>query len=100
MYKSGSLPVVLTEAQVAECVVDAKAGLELEVDLIAQVVRRSNGQEYGFEVEPFRKHCLVNGLDDISLTLAHEAKIDAFEKNRSLNRPWLNGIGYGGKIPL
>lgn len=100
MYKNGSLPVVLSEASIAELAVDAKAGLELEIDLPNQVVRRSNGQEYPFEVEEFRKHCLINGLDDISLTLAHEDKIDAFEKKRSETRPWLDGIGYRGKIPL
>lgn len=100
MYKNGSLPVVLSEEEIAVLLVDAKAGLELEIDLPNQVVRRMNGEEFKFEVEEFRKYCLVNGLDDISLTLKHDAAITAFEKGRSVNRPWLDGIGYAGKIPL
>lgn len=100
MYKNGSLPVVLRESEIAKLIEDAKAGLELEVDLPNQVVRRSNGEELSFPVEEFRKHCLVNGLDDISLTLAHDEEITAFEKRRSSVWPWLDGIGYRGKIPL
>lgn len=98
MYKNGSLPVVLPEDQIAELLEDAKAGLELEVDLPAQVIRRGNGKSYAFNVEPFRKHCLVNGLDDIGLTLAHEDEILSFEQQRSKQTPWLDGIGYKGKI--
>lgn len=100
MYKNGSLPVVLPESDISILIEDAKAGLELEIDLPNQVVRRSNGQEFAFPCESFRKHCLINGLDDISLTLAHEAEITAFEKRRSEIRPWLDGIAYNGKIPL
>ena len=100
MYKNGSLPVVLSEAAIVPLIADAKAGLEIEIDLPAQVVRRSNGEEIAFEVEEFRKHCLVNGLDDISLTLEHESKIVAFEARRTKDFPWLDGIGYRGKIPL
>lgn len=100
MYKNGSLPVVLPESEIAKLISDAKAGLELEVDLPNQVVRRSNGEELPFPVEEFRKHCLVNGLDDISLTLAHDEEITAFEQKRSTVWPWLDGIGYRGKIPL
>ena len=100
MYKNGSLPVVLSEAAIVPLIADAKAGLEIEIDLPAQVVRRSNGEEIAFEVEEFRKHCLVNGLDDISLTLEHESEIVAFEARRTKDFPWLDGIGYRGKIPL
>lgn len=100
MYKNGSLPVVVSEAKIVDLLADARAGLELEIDLPAQVVRRSNGETIAFEVESFRKHCLVNGLDDISLTLVHESKISAFEQRRTQDFPWLDGIGYRGKIPL
>ncbi|KAI5480170.1 hypothetical protein MNV49_001496 [Pseudohyphozyma bogoriensis] len=99
-YKNGNLPVVLSEAEIAKLLPDAKAGLEIEVDLPNQVVRRTNGEEFHFDVDPFRKHCLINGLDDIGLTLAHDAEITAFEKKRTANWPWLDGIGYRGKIPL
>lgn len=99
-YKNGNLPVVLSEEEIAKLLTDAKAGLELEIDLPNQVVRRSNGEEFHFEVESFRKHCMVNGLDDIGLTLKHDAEITAFEQKRSESWPWLDGIGYKGKIPL
>ena len=63
-------------------------------------MRRTNGVEYSFQVDEFRKHCLINGLDDIGLTLKHDAEITAFEKVRTEKFPWLDGIGYRGKIPL
>lgn len=100
MYKNGSLPVVLSEEQIAVLLIDAKAGLELEIDLPNQVVRRPNGETFAFEVEAFRKYCLINGFDDISLTLKFDKEISEFEKVRSINRPWLDGIGFAGKIPL
>ncbi|KAM0752437.1 hypothetical protein T439DRAFT_342591 [Meredithblackwellia eburnea MCA 4105] len=99
-YKNSLLPVILSEEEIAILLVDAKAGLELEIDLPKQVVRRSNGEEFAFNVDPFRKDCLINGLDDIGLTLKHDADITAFEKVRSEKFPWLDGIGYKGKIPL
>lgn len=94
MYKNGSLPVVLPEEQIAVLIEDAKAGKELAVDLPKQVVRRANGDEFAFEVDSFRKHCLVNGLDEISLTLEHEAEIRAYEQKRSDLWPWLDGKQY------
>ncbi|GAA5903979.1 hypothetical protein JCM6882_003792 [Rhodosporidiobolus microsporus] len=94
MYKNGSLPVVLPEEQIAVLIEDAKAGLELAVDLPKQVVRRSNGDEFPFQVDAFRKHCLVNGLDEISLTLEHEAEIAAYEQKRSQAWPWLDGAAF------
>ncbi|ORY86728.1 aconitase family-domain-containing protein [Leucosporidium creatinivorum] len=100
MYKNGSLPVVLSEEIIAKLLEDAHACIPIEVDLPNQVVRRSNGEEYSFQVDEFRKHCLINGLDEISLTLEHEKEIAAFEERRSREWPWLDGIGYRGKIPL
>ncbi|BGP24981.1 isopropylmalate isomerase [Rhodotorula toruloides] len=99
MYKNGSLPVVLPEEQIAVLIEDAKAGKSLAVDLPKQVVRRPNGDEYPFEVDQFRKHCLVNGLDEISLTLQHEDSISQYETKRSELWPWLDGKAYrAGKI--
>ncbi|GAA5854202.1 hypothetical protein JCM8547_001733 [Rhodosporidiobolus lusitaniae] len=97
MYKNGSLPVVLPEDQIALLLEDAHAGKDLAVDLPNQVVRRPNGQEFPFEVDPFRKHCLVNGLDEISLTLEKEAEIAAYEKKRSELWPWLDGAAFRAK---
>jgi 3-isopropylmalate dehydratase len=114
-FKNGMLPVILAQEQIDKLMEDAKAGNEIEVDLPAQVVRRPNGEEIPFEVESFRKHCLVEGLDDINLTLVHEDQILSFEEKRSQTWPWLDGaslpgcgcssrvrvgIGYRGKIPI
>lgn len=99
MYKNGSLPVVLPEEQIAVLIEDAKAEKPLAVDLPKQVVRRSNGEEFSFDVDQSRKHYLVNGLDEISLTLQREADITAYEKKRSEMCPWLDGKQYrSGKI--
>jgi 3-isopropylmalate dehydratase len=99
--QNGMLPVVLSPEECEMLAEDAKAGLELEVDLEKEEVRRSNGQpSIKFTTEPFRRHCLLNGLDDISLTLLKEADIEAFEDRRSKTWPWLDGLGYtsGGKL--
>ncbi len=64
-------------------------GYKLTVDLPAQVVHRPDGRALAFDIEPFRKHCLVNGLDDIGLTLQHADKIRAFEAERLARHPWL-----------
>jgi 3-isopropylmalate dehydratase len=73
---------------------DADAGGELEVDLEKQVVVRPDGAEIAFDVDPFRKNCLLNGLDDIGLTLQKKDKIATFEESRSVSYPWLDGAGY------
>jgi 3-isopropylmalate/(R)-2-methylmalate dehydratase small subunit len=90
-YKNGLLPVVLPESQVARLFDDALAfpGYQLTIDLPRQVVVRADGSEVLFEVEPFRKYCLVNGFDDIGLTLRHADKIKAFEAERLARMPWL-----------
>ncbi|CAH0043157.1 unnamed protein product [Clonostachys solani] len=95
LYKNGMLPVVLDAESLERAAVEARAGRELEIDLGAQVVRTADGQEIGkFDVEPFKKHCLINGLDDIGLTSQLENKIRDFEKRRTQNTPWLDGSGY------
>ena len=90
-YKNGLLPVVLPETQVAKLFDDALAfpGYQLTIDLPRQVVVRADGSEVPFEVERFRKYCLVNGFDDIGLTLRHADKILAFEAERMARMPWL-----------
>jgi 3-isopropylmalate dehydratase small subunit len=93
-FKNGMLPIRLPEAQVRELMADADAGGELEVDLEKQVVVRPDGTEIAFDVDPFRKNCLLNGLDDIGLTLQKKDKIATFEESRSVSYPWLDGAGY------
>jgi len=98
MYKNGSLPVVIPEDKIALLLEDAKSGQEIAVDLPNQVVRRTNGDEYSFEVDAFRKHCLVNGLDEISLTLEKEKDILKYEQKRTAVWPWFDGKAYKGKV--
>lgn len=89
------LPLVLGKEALEAVAVEARAGREIEVDLPAQVVRSATGEELGkFEAESFRKHCLVNGLDDIGLTAQMDDKIRDFERRRTQNTPWLDGSGY------
>ena len=90
-FKNGLLPIVLPDAQVAALFDEALAfpGYTLKVDLERQVIVKPQGNDIGFEVEPFRKYCLLNGLDDIGLTLRHSEKIKAFEAERLATKPWL-----------
>ncbi len=92
-FKNGILPIVLPAAEVETLMGDARdpSTANLTVDLPAQQVRRQNGEAFGFEIEPFRKHCLLNGLDDIGLTLQEEAAISAFEAGQRERMPWLHG---------
>ncbi|KAF2196319.1 3-isopropylmalate dehydratase [Delitschia confertaspora ATCC 74209] len=95
-FKNGMLPIRLPQGPELDAVAaEAKSGREVEVDLPNQVIRSADGKELAkFEVEPFRKHCLVNGLDDIGLTMASEDKIQSFEIRRTREWPWLDGTGY------
>ena len=95
-FKNAMLPIVLDEPTVRTLMEDAKAKKELEVDLPNQFIIRSNGEKIKFDVDPFRKHCLVNGLDDIGLTMQQEDAISTFEQKRTELYPWLNGAGYSG----
>ncbi|MCF1707686.1 3-isopropylmalate dehydratase small subunit [Tabrizicola sp. J26] len=90
-FKNGILPIVLPQDQVAVLMEDAKKGANarITVDLEAQTVTSSDGQSFHFDVDPFRKHCLLNGLDDIGLTLEKAASIDAYEKTAATVRPWV-----------
>jgi len=90
-FKNGILPIILPQEQVDILMEDAKKGSNavLTVDLESQTISRPDGQKIAFDVEPFRKHCLLNGLDDIGLTLQKQSKIDSFESSRKLSQPWL-----------
>jgi len=90
-FKNGILPIVLPEPQVDRLFNEVAAfpGYELTIDLARQVVVMPQGNELPFEVQAFRKYCLLNGLDDIGLTLRHKDKIAAFEAARLAIKPWL-----------
>ena len=90
-FKNGLLPIVLPEAVVAQLFDEVLAfpGYQLTIDLERQMVVRPQGEEIAFEVQAFRKYCLLNGLDDIGLTLRHAEKIKAFEAERLATKPWL-----------
>ena len=92
-FKNGLLPIVLTAAQVNELFAEADAteGYQLTIDLAAQTVTRPDGVQYAFEIDAFRKHCLLNGLDDIGLTLQDAEQIRAFEQDYKKANPWLFG---------
>ena len=84
---------------------EARANRDIEVDLPNQLIKNAAGETIcSFDVEEFRKHCLVNGLDDIGLTMQQEDKIAEFERSMTQNTPWLDGTGYlkrpgqGGKL--
>ena len=91
-FKNGLLPIVLPDAQVSQLFAEALAfpGYTLTVDLERQVIVRAQGEEIAFNVEVFRKYCLVNGFDDIGLTLRQSDKIKSFEAERLATKPWLN----------
>ncbi len=90
-FKNGILPIVLPPAEIEAIFqqTEATPGYRLRVDLPAQTVTRPDGQAIGFAVDAFRKECLVNGWDDIGLTLRHADKIKAFEADRRIQQPWL-----------
>ena len=90
-FKNGLLPIVLSETQVSQLFNEAAAfpGYALTIDLERQVVVKPDGEELPFEVQAFRKYCLLNGFDDIGLTLRQADKIKAFEAERLVQKPWL-----------
>jgi len=90
-FKNGLLPIILSEDEVDQlfAAVAAAPGMSLTVDLLNQKVVSPNGAQYSFEVDGFRKHCLLNGLDDIGLTLEHADEIRAYEAKRRQQAPWL-----------
>ena len=90
-FKNGLLPIVLSQAQVGQLFDEALAfpGYQLTIDLERQVVIKPQGEEFAFEVQAFKKFCLLGGYDDIGLTLRQSDKIKAFEAERLATKPWL-----------
>ena len=90
-FKNGILPIKVTAEQRDALMADAAdaENPELSVDLVTQTISRPNGATINFDVEPFRKQCLLDGLDDIGLTLEKGREIDSFEAGRDADRPWL-----------
>ena len=94
-FKDGLLPIVLTDDEVEHLFQRALAGdgFTLQIDLEAQTVSADDGSRFSFEVDPFRKYCLLEGLDDIGLTLQHGDDIRAYEARRKVEAPWLFAAG-------
>jgi len=92
-FKNGLLPIVLSELEVDRLFkeVEASPGYKLHIDLNRQVITAGDERQLKFDIEPFRKHCLLNGLDDISLTLRYAEQIRAFEAEHLKRHPWLAG---------
>lgn len=90
-FKNAILPIVLAEDIVSQLFADmyAQEGFELTVDLPSQKVMTSDGRSFAFDVDDFRKHCLLNGLDDIGLTLQDADKIKHYEDQKRIDQPWL-----------
>lgn len=95
-FKNGMLPLRVTDENALKQIFEeAKAGREIEVDLASNTVKDASGKELAsFEVDDFRRHCLLNGLDEIGLTMQDDAKISKFERRRTEDTPWLDGSGY------
>ena len=90
-FKNGILPIVLPPEEVDVLMKDAEKGsnARISIDLETQTVTSSEGVAFNFKVDPFRKHCLMNGLDDIDLTLEKQASIQNFEQLAAVSRPWV-----------
>ncbi len=90
-FKNGILPIIVKPEELDELMDDAERGANatLTIDLEAQEIRGPDGGVIRFEIDPFRKHCLINGLDDIGLTMEKAAAIDSFEAETGAKRPWL-----------
>ena len=92
------LPITLPQEQVDLVMEQAEQGNSVTIDLPLQLIKFTNGTEIPFEINPFRKECLVKGLDDIGQTLQKLTLIEEFEAKRTNVWPWLDGARYGGKI--
>ena len=90
-FKNGILPITVSADERDALMADAAdvENPELSIDLVTQTIRRPNGVEVSFEIDPFRKKCLLEGLDDIGLTMEKSGSIDSFEAIRSEEKPWL-----------
>ncbi|MDA0998287.1 MAG: 3-isopropylmalate dehydratase small subunit [Proteobacteria bacterium] len=96
-FKNGILPIKLPKEDWAKIMDDAERGANatLTIDLEKQTITGPDGGEVKFEIDPFKKKCLLEGLDDIGLTLKNDDKIGKFEKDQGMTRPWLNGVTTG-----
>ena len=96
-FKNGVLPIRLPRAVCDQLIEDAKLGgnARLTIDLQEQVVVRPNGEKIKFEIDPFRKHLLLNGLDDIGQTMQHAPSIDRYEAKERAEKPWLPALSVG-----
>jgi 3-isopropylmalate/(R)-2-methylmalate dehydratase small subunit len=90
-FKNGILPIKVSKEQLDQLMDDAERGANatLTVDLETQTIKGPDGGEIAFEMDDFKKHCLLNGLDDIGLTMENKAKIETFEDERKASQPWL-----------
>ena len=90
-FKNGILPIVVSKEELDQLMDDADnvANSILDIDLENQQIGRPNGETINFEIDEFRKHCLINGLDDIGLTMQKQSNIDNFEKKREAEKPWI-----------
>ena len=90
-FKNGILPIVVSKEELDQLMDDADNGANsiLDIDLENQQIGRPNGETINFEIDEFRKHCLINGLDDIGLTMQKQTNIDNFEKKREAEKPWI-----------
>jgi 3-isopropylmalate/(R)-2-methylmalate dehydratase small subunit len=90
-FKNGILPIALDSGKVDQLFTDVEAneGYQLAIDLEAQTITTPDGEVFHFEIDAFRKHCLINGLDDIGLTMQHVDEIRAYEERRKQEAPWL-----------
>ena len=88
-FKNGILPIELSAEKIKKLSEFSNSKEEIEVDLVNQVIKYNNGKLYNFEIEDFRKHCLIEGLDDIALTLEKSKKINDFLINQKSKMPWL-----------
>jgi len=97
-FKNGILPIALPQETVDQLMEDAKKGANavLTVDLENQTISRPDGEIVHFDIDPFRKHCLVNGLDDIGLTEQKNDAIAGYEEKRRMSKPWLFGMAQTG----
>jgi 3-isopropylmalate/(R)-2-methylmalate dehydratase small subunit len=93
-FKNGILPIVLPKAAVEQLMEDAGKGANatMTIDLESQTISRPEGEKVSFELDPFRKHCLLHGLDDIGLTEEKAAEIEAYETKARITRPWQFGM--------
>ena len=92
-FKNGILPVILEEYEIEDLFIEVEKipGFQLDVDLVSQTITTDSAKEYNFELDEFRKDCLINGLDEIGLTLQHDYLIKKYEEHRENRHPWVFG---------